>query len=352
MTVATLPRLGFAGLGWIGRHRMNALRDSGAGEVAMLCDPIADLSNDDGESTQSFDELLASDVDAIVIATPNSFHAAQAIAALERGKAVFCQKPLGRNAAETQRVVEAARANDRLLGVDLSYRHTAAMRAIRDIINSGAIGEVFAADLTFHNAYGPDKAWFYDRALSGGGCLIDLGVHLVDLLLWTLPESRIANVTSRLFAKCEPLGVGSGELGVGDEVTARAEIPHPTPHSPLPVEDYVTARLDLANGATANVACSWNLNAGRDCVIDIRFFGTRGAAGFHNVNGSFHDFVAERHDKTTTTRLTEPPDAWGGRAAVAWAERLRDEASFDPAIESVVDVARALDAIYDAGARR
>jgi predicted dehydrogenase len=328
LTVATLPRLGFAGLGWIGRHRMNALRESGAAEIALLCDPVADLSADDCESTQSFDELLASDVDAIVIATPNSFHAAQAIAALERGKAVFCQKPLGRNAVETRRVVEAARANDRLLGVDLSYRHTAAMRAVRQVIDSGEIGHVFAADLTFHNAYGPDKAWFYDRNLSGGGCLLDLGVHLIDLLLWTLPNARIANVTSRLFAK--------GSARFNREQT---------------IEDYATARIDFVTGTAANIACSWNLNAGRDCVIDVRFFGTRGAAGFHNVGGSFHDFVAERFDKTATTRLSEPPDAWGGRAAVAWAEQLNESASFDPLIESVADVAQTLDAIYDAGAR-
>src|SRR3954470_20299630 len=204
---------------------MNALRDSGAVEIAMLCDPIADLSSDDCDSTQSFDELLASDVDAIVIATPNSFHATQAIAALERGKAVFCQKPLGRNAAETQRVIDAARINDRLLGVDLSYRHTAAMRAVRDAIESGDLGDVFAADLTFHNAYGPDKPWFYDRALSGGGCLIDLGVHLVDLALWTLDFPPVGEVTARLHSQC-----GS-------------------------VEDYATARIDLRGGATVNVDC-------------------------------------------------------------------------------------------------
>jgi predicted dehydrogenase len=305
---------------------MNALRESGSVEIALLCDPVADLSADECGATRSFDELLESDVDAIVIATPNSFHASQAIAALERGKAVFCQKPLGRNAAETRRVVEAAQANDRLLGVDLSYRHTAAMRAVREVIDSGAIGDVFAADLTFHNAYGPDKAWFYDRERSGGGCLLDLGVHLVDLLLWILAGPRIANVTSRLFAK-------------GNPHFDRRQT----------VEDYATARLDFANGTTANVACSWNLNAGRDCVIEVRFFGTRGAAGFHNIGGSFHDFIAERYEKTTTTRLTGPPDDWGGRAAVAWAQRLQEDASFDREIESVIDVAQALDAIYDAG---
>ena len=206
---------------------MTALTESGAAEAAMLCDPAMPESC-------SFEELLASDADAIVIATPNALHAEQSIAALERGKAVFCQKPLGRNAEETARVVDAARANDRLLGVDLSYRYTDAMRAVRDAVPD--IGEVFAAELTFHNAYGPDKAWFYDRQLSGGGCVLDLGIHLVDLALWTLGFPQVEHVTSRLFSSC-----GS-------------------------VEDYATARIDLSNGTAVSLACSWNLSAGEDCM--------------------------------------------------------------------------------------
>src|SRR5207237_4413923 len=131
-------------------------------EVAATCDIDTELS---------FDDLLDGDADAIVIATPSAMHAEQAIAALERGKAVFCQKPLGRNADETRRVVDAARANDRLLGVDLSYRFTDALLKVRDVVQSGELGEIFAADLVFHNAYGPDKRWFYDPKLSGGGCV-------------------------------------------------------------------------------------------------------------------------------------------------------------------------------------
>src|ERR1041385_7516203 len=111
------PRLAFAGLGWIGRNRMEAV--ASIADVALICDPAID-------STITFDALLRSDADAVVIATPSALHAEQAIAALNAGKSVFCQKPLGRNAAETRRVVDAARANDRLLGVDLSYRHTPA----------------------------------------------------------------------------------------------------------------------------------------------------------------------------------------------------------------------------------
>lgn len=97
--------------------------------------------------------------------------------ALAAGLAVFCQKPLGRTAAQTRRVMAAARTMNRLLGVDLSYRFVRGMQTIQ----AGEIGEVYAVQLVFHNADGPDKAWFYDPVQSGGGCVIDLGLHLVDL---------------------------------------------------------------------------------------------------------------------------------------------------------------------------
>jgi predicted dehydrogenase len=310
---ATRPRLAFAGLGWIGRNRMEAIVADGAAEAAYLCDVDTELS---------FDDLLASDADAIVIATPSAMHAEQTIAALERGKAVFCQKPLGRNAAETRRAVDAARANDRLMAVDLSYRFTDAMAAVRQLVDAGTLGDVYAIDLVFHNAYGPDKPWFYDAKLSGGGCVIDLGIHLVDLALWTLGFPAVVRTTARLF--------------------------HHGGHS---VEDYAVAMMDLSNGAAMQLACSWNLSAGRDAVIGATFYGTAGTAAFHNVNGSFYDFVAEHYEKTRTTRLTEPGDGWGGRAAVAFAQQLARSNRFDPAIEHVVDVAAALDAIYESGRR-
>jgi predicted dehydrogenase len=302
------PRVAFAGLGWIGRHRMNAVVASNVCETALLCDPASEPHG------PTFDDLLASDADAIVIATPSALHAEQAVAALERGKAVFCQKPLGRNAAETRRVVDAARASDKLLGVDLSYRHTTALRAVKRLVESGEIGDVFAVDVVFHNAYGPDKPWFYDPKLSGGGCVIDLGIHLADIALWTLGFPAVEHVTSKL-------------------------------HFSGAVEDFATARIDTAS-ATITLACSWNLPAGRDAVIGATFYGSRGAAAMRNVNGSFYDFVAERYDKTQTTTLIEPPDEWGGRAIVAWAEQLTKSDKFDGQIEHVIEVAEVLDAIY------
>lgn len=324
-----LPRLGFLGLGWIGQHRMQAVLDAGAATVVALADPSAEArvraqaAAPGAASCASLEELLRHELDGVVIATPSALHAPQALAALERGVAVFCQKPLARTAAENAAIVEAARRADRLLGCDLSYRHTEAMRRIRNCVVEGELGPVYAVDLVFHNAYGPDKSWARDAGLSGGGCAIDLGIHLVDLALWTLGFPEVERVTSRLFAQGQPLAPGSST-----------------------VEDYAVAQLDLATGAVVRIACSWNLPAGRDAVIEAHFHGSRAGAAMQNIDGSFYDFAAARFDGTRRTALAEPPDAWGGRAIVEWARQLAGGARFNPAIASIVKVAAVLDRVY------
>ncbi|HEY7386311.1 MAG TPA: Gfo/Idh/MocA family oxidoreductase [Beijerinckiaceae bacterium] len=325
------PRIGFLGVGWIGRHRMQAIVETGVADVVAIADAAPEVVAEAGglapgaRLVSTLDEIFDAGVDGVVIATPSAMHARQSIAALQRGAAVFCQKPLGRTADETRAVVGAARAADRLLAVDLSYRFTDGMRRIRDVVRSGELGRIYAVDLVFHNAYGPDKAWFYDPALAGGGCVMDLGVHLVDLALWTLDFPEVAGLTARLFAGGTPLA----------DREAQAQ-----------VEDYAVATLDLATGATARLACSWRLQAGCDAIISAAFYGTEGGARLGNVDGSFYDFVAERFRGTARETLASPPDAWGGRAAADWASRLAAGERFDPAAERLVDVAQVLDRIY------
>ena len=141
-----VPRLGFLGVGWIGRHRMEAISKSGFGAVAAVSDPSEEMraaaveSAPGAEVVGSLDDLLSMGLDGIVIASPSALHAEQSIRALEAGVAVFCQKPLGRTAEEARRVVEAARAADRLLAVDLSYRFTEGMRRIRERVAGGELG--------------------------------------------------------------------------------------------------------------------------------------------------------------------------------------------------------------------
>jgi predicted dehydrogenase len=325
------PRLGFLGVGWIGRHRLRAIQDDGAAQAVALADPAAAAAAAAAadapgcELVPSLEALLGLGLDGIVIATPSALHADQAVRALEAGVAVFCQKPLGRTAAEARRVVEAARAAGRLLGVDLSYRHVTGMAEVRRLVQEGALGRVYAAELVFHNAYGPDKAWFQDARLSGGGCVMDLGIHLVDLALWVLGFPGVTAVAATLRAGGEP-------------IRGRAE---------GRVEDFAAAQLELEGGTALRLACSWRLAAGRDCVIEASFYGTRGGASLRNVDGSFYDFVVERYEGTRRERIAGPPDAWGGRAAVAWARALAAGARHDPEIERIVDVHATLDRIYE-----
>ncbi len=331
--VTSRPRLGLLGVGWIGRSRMKAIVESGVAEIAALVDidPVraeeARASAPGAVLFESYGEMLEADLDGVVIATPSAGHADQSIVALERGLPVFCQKPLGRNAVEAAAVVRAAEHRNRLLGVDLSYRFLKASKAVRDLVRSGEIGRVYAADLIFHNAYGPDQPWYYDPVRSGGGCVMDLGVHLVDFLFWCLDRPGVRSVNARLFSGGRRLRIPSQR-----------------------VEDYADVRIDLEDEVCARVACSWNLHAGRDAFCQVIFYGTNGSALLRNVAGSFYDFRAEHWLGTETTTLVEPPDPWGGRAVLAWANRIaRNGGAFDPVAWEFVDTAETLDAIYRSG---
>ncbi len=338
MTTERRLRLGFLGVGWIGRARLQAIAESGLAEIVTVADadPAAaqEVAASVGAVVVEVDGVLGgeADLDGLVIATPSALHADQAATALSHGMAVFCQKPLGRTAAECESVVDAAREQDRLLGVDLSYRFVEGVRRMREVVAAGGIGRPYAAELVFHNAYGPDKPWFLDPALAGGGCVLDLGTHLIDLGLRMLDGPKVEQVTARLFRSGRPFDPDAGE-----------------------VEDHGLVRIDVAGGATLTLACSWFLPAGQDAVIGATFYGTEGGVSLRNVGGSFYDLCAERFRGTDREVLAEPagsggtappPDAWGGRAAVDWVRRLGAGARYDPEVQSVVDVARVVDAVY------
>jgi predicted dehydrogenase len=197
------------------------------------------------------------------------------------------------------------------------------MQAVYQVVQSGELGEIYAVELVFHNAYGPDKAWFYDPKLSGGGCVIDLGVHLVDLALWCLHVPQVAKVSSQLFSKGKPITGADGK-----------------------VEDYATASIALQTGTHLQLSCSWNLPAGQEAVISATFYGTNGGVAFRNVNGSFYDFVAQRFYGTRTETICLPPDDWSGQAGVAWARSVAAGEPFQEQAEEYVKVAEVLDLIY------
>jgi predicted dehydrogenase len=196
------------------------------------------------------------------------------------------------------------------------------MQRIRDLITRGELGKIYAVDLVFHNAYGPDKPWFYNSALSGGGCLLDLGVHLIDLAFWTLGRCEIEEVQSALVANGEPFRKGS-------------------------VEDYASAQIKVRGGPVIRLVCSWRAPAGCDAEIGATFFGTNGGARLFNLDHSFYRFGAEHLLKERRrVALGVPEEEWGGGAISDWAEKIAVSPEFDVEAEEYETTAEVLDRIY------
>ncbi len=323
------PKLAFVGTGWIGLTRIKSLMEHD------ICEPVAifDTYNENeqkalaicpgAEIYPTIDDVVKSKPDGIVIATPSALHYEQSMAALKSGIPVFCQKPLSRTAAESKEIIEQARKSDRLLGVDLSYRFTDGMQKIFGLAGNNELGNIYAADLVFHNAYGPDKEWFYNPKLSGGGCLIDLGIHLVDLALWVLDFPETKNVQASLFSK-------------GKRLTNLQEVS----------EDFVTAQVETSEGKVIRITCSWNLSAGKNAEIKADFYGTDASAKFSNLNGSFYDFETQLCRGTNSEVISSPPDDWGGRALIDWTHKLQRSNRFDESVTHYEKVAKVIDQIY------
>ncbi len=326
-------RLGFVGLGWIGRKRLEAIASRDDSRIDALFDCDAEhldavaASYPDAATYDDLSRLLDRPLDGVVIATPNALHARQAIECLNRGIPVFCQKPLAVDANETRRIIDAARAADRLLAVDYSYRHVRGMTQLKERIRAGALGEIVAIDLEFHNAYAPSKQWCLDRDRSGGGCLLDLGVHLLDLALWLQDAPKMKVVRSTLFAQ----GCNLARI---QNANSRD------------VEDLAYVELQQENGAIVRLACSWNAQIGCDALIGMQIHGTRGGASWRNIDGSFLDFDVWIHRGSARELLGCSRDDWGPGALSAWIDRLRHDRSFDPSALTTLQGARLIDEAY------
>ena len=273
--------LGVAGAGWLGESLIKDVPRVAGLSVVAIQDVLADRAREVAArygiawAGQRFEDLLEADgVGAVVICTPNALHPAQAQAALRMGKHVLVQKPLAISCADAASTIELAARVQRLLFVDYTYRFLETMRVFRDALATA--GEVRSARAVFHNIYGPgaEKAWFFDRALAGGGALTDLGVHLLDLGLWLLRPAEVA--------------LESAELADVRSVEHAARL---------------SLRLD---GRPFEVAVSWNAPL---AATEIAFEAVTnaGVLRWENVAGSFFHFRTRRDgavlaDRETTLR--------------------------------------------------
>ncbi|MGH7501399.1 MAG: Gfo/Idh/MocA family protein [Longimicrobiales bacterium] len=195
------------------------------------------------------DVLMADDLDAVVICTPNHLHAEQAIAALESGKHVLVEKPIALTAADAERVIDAAVRTGRTLMVAQNHRYRPDTLALKPFADGGELGRIFLARGAWLNRKFRivRPTWRHRIATAGGGVIMDLGVQALDLALWMLGYPR----TESVFCHTHP---GEG----------------------IEVEDTAALVLRLTDGCSISLTLSWSLVAERDRHY-MRLLGTRGS---------------------------------------------------------------------------
>ncbi len=215
--------------------------------------------------------LAAPDVDAVSICLPNYLHAPVAIAALEAGKHVLVEKPLAPNAVDAATIAEAAKAHDRVLMISFDKRHRSDVLWIKEYIDSGALGRIYYAKAHWMRRAGIPRlgSWFVNKEQAGGGPLVDLGVHVLDIAMYLMGEPRPLAVSASAYAEFGP----RGQKGWGGYSRGRQFSDEKLPYE---VEDLASAFIRLEGGATLLLEASWATHSAASDDFGVTLYGSEG----------------------------------------------------------------------------
>jgi predicted dehydrogenase len=273
-------RAGVIGLGWAGQQHMAGYAAAADVDLVALAGMEPDGLQQLGDKYDVSQQQRYADwqdlvdhgtLDVLSIAAPTILHAPIAMAALNAGVHVLSEKPMAENADKARLMVEAAEANDRVLDVSFNHRRRGHIQVLKKIIDAGLLGKIYYAKVGWLRREGIPGlgSWFTRRATSGGGPLMDLGVHMLDIALYLLGEPPVRAVTAATYAEFGPRGKGSSlspeMLKTGVELGA------------FDVEDLSTAFLRLQNGETLLLESSWAQWIAKDhCYVTV--YGSDGGA--------------------------------------------------------------------------
>ncbi|MBR6558210.1 MAG: Gfo/Idh/MocA family oxidoreductase [Clostridia bacterium] len=224
---------------------------------------------------ENFSDLIKMEgIDAVDICTPNYLHSIVAVEALENGLHVFCEKPDAVSVSEAERMKAASEASGKVLMIMRNQRYDNSTRYLKDRIAEGKMGEIYAARCGWQRRRGgpPHGSWFSKKEESGGGPLIDLGVHMIDRTMWLMGNPKPVSVSGCTYNVFGDNGSGSGLLPEGTKST-------------FSVEDLAMAFVRFENGACLQVEVSWASNVKTDDIF-FELRGTKeGAVQNQNTKG-------------------------------------------------------------------
>lgn len=330
-------RVGVIGLG-IGRLHIEGWREHPQVELVAIADPDAERLARVGEQYgiaaryDSAEAMLAAEkLDVVSVCTPNKYHKALTLAAFAAGCHVLCEKPMALNADEGREMLEAACRVGKRLMINFSYRFSAQSRALKAQVEAGVFGRFYFGRTVWHRRRGMPGfgGWFGSKEMAGGGPLIDLGVHRLDLALWLMGYPKPTWVLGSSYDHiARPLAEESGKT--------------------FDVEDLAAALIRFDNGATLVLEASWAANIREAELMETRLLGTRAGLLQKNVNEGYtfdaHIFM-EQNGAQFDLQLN-PSSAKAASAMHDYADAILNEKPHPASGEEGLIVMELLDAIY------
>jgi predicted dehydrogenase len=302
-------KIGIIGAGSISDMHLQAYQKLEGVELYAVCDLNQARAEEKAKPYgishvyTDYRELLANpEVDAVSICTWNNTHAEISIAALRAGKHVLVEKPLCRTVEEALQIQEAVRETGKTLQVGFVRRYDANAQVVKRFINSGELGEIYYAKASCIRRLGNPGGWFADQERSGGGPLIDIGVHVIDLCWYMMGRPKPVSVSGNTYKK---LG---NRAHVRNLSFYKAADYDPSTNG---VEDMANALIRFENGASLLVDVSFTLHAKRD-EISVKLYGDQGGVELEPEV----ILVTEKHDTIlnvtpqTDNKSIHVPDAF------------------------------------------
>ncbi len=333
-------RVGIIGVG-IGQAHIKGYSQVKEAKVVALCDlnearareVAQDCSVQNAEIFTDHRALLErKDIDAVSVCLPNKLHAPIAIDALNAGKHVLCEKPLAIDAASAQLIADAAEKNGKNCMVGQVKRFEPEARALKAIVSSGALGRIYYEKALWLRKRGIPGygGWFTTKSMSGGGPLIDIGVHLLDAAWWLAGCPQPTGVFGATYAEFGPRGKGLG--GWGNEKK---------PEGTFDVEDLAVGLIRFEGGLTINLEVSWAIHQARERQV-VEVFGSDGGAEWGNGASIFRDIEGV----ASNTKLEVPQgDAWA-REMQHFVDSILNGTTPDPDAKQGVWMMKMLEGLY------
>ena len=349
--MAKTVRVGIVGCGGIanGKHMPSLSKVAGA-EMVAFCDIVEDRAESaakeygvgDSKVYKDYEKLLKDKkVDVVHVCTPNISHAEITIAALEAGKHVLCEKPMAKTAADARKMVEAAKKSGKKLSIGYQSRHRADSQFLYQAIQRGDLGDIYYAKAhAVRRRAVPTWGVFLDEEKQGGGPLIDIGTHALDLTLWLMNNYKPKAVLGTTYHKLSQRENAANAWGSWDP-------------KKFTVEDSAFGFITMENGASIVLEASWALNTLQTDEAKCTLCGTEGGAdmmGGLRLNGEKFSRLYE-----TKVELGAGGAAFYGgtsetdadREARVWIEAIVNDT--DPVVlpEQACVVSELLEAIYE-----